>query len=92
VTDPVAVHLKDFDGGEVRVTEGVVHLETGAEGSPLAVQLSRPTGSNRATSNGCLRSAEVTHETISCGGWHWAQEPGDCVGKYFMLKWERMGW
>ena len=91
MTDPVAVHLKDFDGGKVRVAEGVVHLETGAEGSPLAIELPCPAGSNCATSNGCLRSAEVTHETISGGGWHWAQEPGDCIGEYFVAKWERMG-
>ena len=36
--DPVSVHLKDLDSGEIRVLEQVVHLEVGAEGGPLAIQ------------------------------------------------------
>ena len=73
------------------VCEGVVHLEAGAEGSSLAVEGLGPVRSNCATSNGCLRSADITHETISSGGLHCAQEPGDCIGEYVRLKWERMG-
>ena len=32
VTNPVSIHLKEFDGRCVRVWKPVVHLEVGAEG------------------------------------------------------------
>ena len=37
VTDPVSIHLKDFDGRERIVLQVVVDLEVGAEGDPLVV-------------------------------------------------------
>ena len=39
VSNPVSIHLKEFDGWEVRGLHLVVHMELGAEGGPLGVEL-----------------------------------------------------
>ena len=38
MTNPVSIHLKDFDGREQIVLQAVVHLEVGAECDPLGVE------------------------------------------------------
>ena len=91
VMDSVTVYLKNFDGGKVLVSKGVVYLEVGTEGSPFEVEVLGLVKSNRTTSNGYIHSTEATHESISCGGLQYAQEPGDYIGEYVNVKWERKG-
>ena len=90
VTNPVAVHLKDLDRGDVWVFNQVVELQVGAEGGLLGVEGGGTAVGDVATAHGCLCSAEITEERISVGGWYMAQEPGDC-GEYLERKSSRKG-
>ena len=81
VTDPDAIHLKDLDKGDVRVLEGVVNLLVGAEVHPVPVFLGSFFTGDMSATNATLRNAEITQETISGGGWHARQEPGDWRGE-----------
>ena len=85
MTNPVAVHLKDLDRGDVWVFNQVVELQVGAEGGLLGVEGGGTAVGDVATAHGCLCSAEITEESISVGGWYMAQEPGDC-GEYLERK------
>ena len=68
MTEPVTKHLKYLDNGVLWVLKHVVHLHFGAEGHPVTILIgSRFTG-YMPTSNGCLRSAEITEETMLEGG------------------------
>ena len=78
MTNPVAVHLKDVDIGQVRVFKHVVELQVGAEGGPLGVEGNGLAVGYVASTHGCLRSTEITNENTSVGGCHMVQEPGDC--------------
>ena len=86
VTKPVDVHLKDIDIWEVRVFK----LQVGTEGGPLGVEGDGPDVGDVAAAHGCLRSAGITEERTSVGGWHMVQETGDC-GKYLERKSSRKG-
>ena len=89
MTNPVSIHLKEFDGWRVRVLKLVVHLEVGAEGCPLLVEVCCARIGNVTPSDRCPRSAEITDEVTSFGGRQVVQEEGDCTGLYFREKRER---
>ena len=89
VTNPVSIHLKEFDGCCVRVLKPVVHLEVGAEGCPLLVEVAGVRIGNATPFDRCPRSAEITDEVTSLGGRQVVQEEGDCSGLYFREKKER---
>ena len=76
--DPVSKHLKGLDNGVLRVFKNVVHLHFGSEGYPVIIFIGGITTGDMPTSNGCVRSAEITKETISEGGWQTCHIPGDC--------------
>ena len=80
VSNPDSIHLKDLDHWEGRVIHEVVDSDVGAEGAPDVVLLDGPLVGDMATSDGFLRNIEITEETMSEGGWHAFQEPGDCWG------------
>ena len=87
VTDPVSIHLKEFDLRETRGLQLVVHMERGAEVSPLVVEGAGAGIGDVSSSDGSLRSAEMTDEITSEGGWHSVQEPCDCsLSVYLRLK------
>ena len=93
MTNPVSKHLKEFDGWRSRVSKFVVHMEVGAEGCPLLVEVCGARIGNVAPSDRCLRSAEITDEITSFGGRQSVQEEGDCWGVYLREKVERKdGW
>ena len=73
--NPVAVHLKDIDRGEVRVLKKVVELQVGAEGGPLGVEGDDLDIGDVAVMHGCLCSADITEERTYLGGWHVVEEP-----------------
>ena len=89
MTNPVSIHLKEFDGWRVRVLKLVVHLEVGAEGCPLLVEVCCARIGNVTPSDRCPRSAEITDEVTSLGGRQVFQEEGDYSGLYFREKKER---
>ena len=89
MTNPVSIHLKELDGWCVRVLKPVVHLEVGAEGCPLFVEVLCARIGNVTPSDRCPRSAEITDEVTSLGGRQVVQEEGDCMGLYFREKKER---
>ena len=84
MTNPVSVHLKQFDHRRVRVLKPVVDLEVGAEGSPLFVEVGGTSVGNVTSPDCCLRRAEITDETTAFGGWQIVQEEGDCSGWYLL--------
>ena len=53
-------------------------MELGAEGGPLGVEFIGAGIGNVTSSDGSLRSAEMTDEITAEGGWHCVQELGDC--------------
>lgn len=81
--DPVSKHLKEFDGRRVKVSKFVVHMEVGAEGCPMLLEVGGARVGNVTPSDRCLRSAEITDEITSFGGRQVVQEEGDCSGLYF---------
>ena len=89
VTNPVSIHLKEFDGRCVRFLKPVVHLEVGAEGCPLLVESVGTRVGNVTPSDGCRCSAEITDEVTSLGGRQVVQEEGDCSGLYLRVNKER---
>ena len=82
VTNPVSIHLKEFDGWCLRVWKPVVNLEVGAEGCPLLVEVVGARVGNMTPSDRCPRIAEITDEVTSLGGRQVVQEEGDCWGLY----------
>ena len=64
----------------------VVHMELGAEGGPLGVEFIGAGIGNVTSSDGSLRSAEMTDEITVEGGWHGIQELGDCGEWYIREK------
>ena len=76
--DHVSKHLRDLDNGVLWVFKHVVHLNFGAEGHPVMIFLGSILTGYMPTSNGCLRSACITKETISEGRWKMCHIPGDC--------------
>ena len=89
VTNPVSVHLKQFDHRRVRVLKPVVDLEVGAEGSPLFVEVGGTSVGNVTSPDCRLRRAEITDETTAFGGWQTVQKEGDCSGWYLLENRER---
>ena len=69
VTDPVTIHLKEFNNGVLLVFKHVVHLHFGEEGNPVTILLGIIFTGDMPTLNGCLQSAEITEENISEDGW-----------------------
>ena len=53
-------------------------MELGAEGGPLGVEFVGAGIGYVTSSDGSLRSAEMTDEITAEGGWHCVQELGDC--------------
>ena len=87
VTDPVSIHLKDFNDRKSRGLQAVVDLQVGAVGHPLGVEGGCAGGGDVTATNGCLRSAEITDEITAEGGWQSFQECADCgVVEYLRLK------
>ena len=74
----VAIHLKDIDRIEVQVLNQVVEMQVGAEGGPLGVEGDGPAFGDVAAAHGCLRSAEITEETILEVRCQACPIPGDC--------------
>ena len=78
--DPVTKHLNDLINGVRRVLKHVVHLHFGAEGNPVTILICSLLTGYMPNSNGCLRIADITEETILEGGWQACHIPGDCWG------------
>ena len=78
VTNPVSMHLKELNAREVRGLQTVVDLQIGAVGDPLSVEFGCVGGGDVTAANGCFRSAEITDEITSKGGWHIYHEISDC--------------
>ena len=81
VFDPVTEHLKDLDHWVGRAIEPMADAVVGAERLPVGILSLCPFVRNVPPPDGSLRSAEITEETISVGGWQTVQEPADC-GEY----------
>ena len=60
----------------------MVDLQFGSEGGLLGVEGDSLAVGDVVAAYGCLRSADMTDERNSVGGWHMVQEPGEC-GDYF---------
>ena len=72
------MYLKELDDREVRGLQTVVDLQVGALGDPLSVEFGCAGGGDVTAANGCFRSAEITDEITSKGGWHICHESSDC--------------
>ena len=77
----VSKHLKDLNNGVLRFLKHLVDLHFGAEGHPIIIFIGRLLTGDTPTSNGCLRSADITEETTSEGVWQAYQILGDCWGE-----------
>ena len=86
MTNPVSIHLKEFDCWGVRVLKPVVDLEVGTEGGPLLVEASGTSVRNVTSPDYCLCRAENTDETTALGGRQAVYEEGDCSGWYLLEK------
>ena len=84
VSDPMSIHLKDFNVRKSRGSQAVVDLQVGAVGHPLGVKCGCAGGGDVTATNGCLRSAEITDEITAGGGWQSLQECADCVGAEYL--------
>ena len=80
MTEPVTKHLQDIDNGVLQVLKHFVHMHFGAEGHPVTILLGSLLRGDTNTLNGCLRSADITKETILEGGWKACHIPGECWG------------
>ena len=76
VTDPVSIHLKYLDRGQVLVLKQMFDLQVGAEGGPLGKEVDGPAVGDVAAAYGCLCSTEIIDEKTLVGGWQLVQEPG----------------
>ena len=54
----------------------MVDLQFGSEGGLLGVEGDSLAVGDVVAAYGCLRSADMTDERNSVGGWHMVQEPG----------------
>ena len=86
VTNPVSIHLKQFNYWSVRVWKPLVDLEVGVEGGPLLVEVGGTSVGNVTSPDCCLRRAEIKDEIAALGGWQDVQEEGDCSGWYLLEK------
>ena len=68
VMNPVDVHPKDLDRGDVRVFKQVVELQVGEEGGPLVVEGNGLAIGDVASTHVCLRRTDITEERTSVGG------------------------
>ena len=89
MTNPVSIHLKEFDGCCVRVWKPVFHLEVGAGGYPLLVEVVGTRVGNLTLFDCCPRSAEIMDKVTLFGTRQFVQEEGDCSGLYLQEKRER---
>ena len=67
MTNPVSIHLKEFDGRCVRFLKPVVHLEVGAEGCPLLIVVVGAIIGYMTPSDRCPRIVEITDKITSLG-------------------------
>ena len=81
VMNPDSIHLKDLHNGDLRIVKGVVNLHLGAEGYPVPILAGSFVTGDMATSHTFLRKANITHETISEGGWQARHVPCDWRGE-----------
>ena len=78
ITDPLSVHLKGIDSGDIWFLKKLVQLEVGAEGGTLAIEGDCTAVGYMTALYRFLQTAEITEEITSVGGWHICHKLGDC--------------
>ena len=78
----MSIYLKDLNHWKGRTNYEMIDLQLNAEALALVIQGNGALIRDVATAHVCLRKAEITYKTISVGGRHSFQEPGDCRGEY----------
>ena len=79
--EPVTKNLKELDNGVLRLLKHVVHMNFGAERHPVTILLGSIFTEDMPTSNGGLRSADITEENILERRWQACHISGDCWGE-----------